>query len=600
MILSDQRVRKIVESYFDQELHPRLIEQLETRVVIGGEWLFKEGDAGDSLYFLVRGRLQAWIGANSDDPESQARLLSDIVPGESVGEVGLISGEPRSAGIQAIRDSLLIRIDRASFENLAEQHPALVLKLAANVGRMLQKRNSKTSPSSRSLKTITLLPLNGSQQVSKYCDEFTSELSKQASMLMVSQDELTELGAPVTGLQVNQELPERLRHWLSDQEDQHDYVLYRCPPGDSPWTQFAIRQSDIVLMVADAEDDSASVVWEPQGRTSSNTSVGRRALILLQNDRFAISNTADWLKGRQLNFHLHMEKGREQDVQRAVRVVTGTATGLVMGGGAARGLAALGVFKALVEAGIEIDWVGGTSIGSIMAGGVATGWTAELAITNARKSFKDGKPFSDFTIPVISMLRGNRMKRLLKTHLDYQIEDLYLPYYCVSANLGRGIKNIHEQGSLVDAIRASAAMPGVFPPAVVDGELAIDGSVLDNLPVDIMQQKPVGRVIAVDFTAPVPSQLDYAEMPSPWAILRGRWFPFARRYRIPGLTSILLKSTEAGTQEEVRRHGAMADLLINPQVRRFGMTDVKSFDQIVQAGYERACELLKNWPDEKQ
>ena len=88
-------------------------------------------------------------------------------------------------------------------------------------------------------------------------------------------------------------------------------------------------------------------------------------------------------------------------------------------------------------------------------------------------------------------------------------------------------------------------------------------------------------------------------MPSPWAILRGRWFPFARRYRVPGLTSTLLKSTEAGTQEEVRRHGAMADLLIDPQVRRFGMTDVKSFDQIVQAGYERAFELLKNWPDKK-
>ena len=600
MNLSDQSVRKIVESYFDQELPPRLLEQLETRVLIAGEWLFKEGDAGDSLYFLVRGRLQAWIGANTQDPGSQTRLLNEIVPGESVGEVGLISGEPRSAGIQAIRDSLLIRIDRTGFEKLAEQHPALVIKLAANVGRMLQKSNSKALPSSRSLKTITLLPLTGSKQISRYCDEFTSELSKHASMLMVTQDTLAELGAPVASVEANQELPEALRHWLSDQEDEHAYVLYRCPPGDSPWSQFAIRQSDIVLMVADAEDDPASVAWEPEGRTSSNTSVGRRALILLQKDRFAISNTAGWLEGKQLNFHLHMEKGREQDVQRAVRIVTGTATGLVVGGGAARGLAALGVFKALVEAGIEIDWLGGTSVGSIMAAGVATGWTPELAIANSRESFKDGKPFGDFTIPVISLLRGNRMKRLLKTHLDYKIEDLYLPYYCVSTNLGRGTKNIHEQGSLVNAILASAAMPGILPPAVVDGELAIDGAVIDNLPVDLMQQKPVGTIIAVDFSAPVPARVDYTEMPSPWAILRGRWFPFARRYRVPGLTSTLLKSTEAGTQEEVRRHGALADLLIDPQVRRFGMTDVKSFDHIVQAGYERAFELLKNWPDKKQ
>ncbi|MCP4045249.1 MAG: hypothetical protein GY732_04580 [Gammaproteobacteria bacterium] len=188
------------------------------------------------------------------------------------------------------------------------------------------------------------------------------------------------------------------------------------------------------------------------------------------------------------------------------------------------------------------------------------------------------------------------MKRLLHQYLDYQIEDLALSYFCISTNLGRGIKNIHEEGSLVNAIRASAAMPGVLPPAVVNGELAVDGAVLNNLPVDIMRQKPVGQIIAIDFATPVPSKVDYEETPSPWAILRGRWLPFSRRYRIPGLSSIILKSTEAGTQEQVRRNGAMADLLIDPQVRRFGMTDVKSFEAIVQAGYDRARELLKNWP----
>jgi len=185
---------------------------------------------------------------------------------------------------------------------------------------------------------------------------------------------------------------------------------------------------------------------------------------------------------------------------------------------------------------------------------------------------------------------------LLKVQLDYQIENLSLPYYCVSTNLGRGTKNIHESGSLVDAIRASAAMPGILPPVVVEQELAVDGAILDNLPVDIMQQKPVGRIIAVDFSAPIPDKVSYAETPSPWAVLRGRWLPFARRYRVPGLTAIMLKSTETGTLEEVRRLGAMADLLIDPQVRQFGMTDVKSFDQIVEAGYQRACELLENWP----
>jgi NTE family protein len=591
---TDQKIRKIVESYFDQELHPRLLEQLETQVLKGGEWLFREGDAGDSLYFLVRGRLQVWTGVDSPDPLTKPYLLGEVVPGDSVGEVGLISDKPRMAGIQAIRDSLLIRIGHSGFQSLTEQHPALLMKLATNVGNLLQSRSS--APVSRSLKTIALLPLTKNANISSYCDAFVKELSADSSVLMVSPDRLSELDAPIRQLADDGTLPDGLRHWLSDQEDENDFVLYRCPPGDSPWTRFAIRQSDIVLMVADAGDDPAAVLWEPEENTANIVSVGRKALILLQSDRLNISHTRRWLQGRQLNFHLHMERGRKQDVQRAVRMVTGKATGLVIGGGAARGLAALGVFKALVEAGIDIDWVGGTSIGAIMAGVVAAGLDPEQAINNARLSFKTGKPFGDFTFPVISLLRGNRMKRLLYQYLDYQIEDLALPYFCVSTNLGRGVKNIHEQGSLVNAIRASAAMPGVFPPAVVNGELAVDGAVLNNLPVDIMQQKPVGRTIAIDFTAPVPSKVDYTETPSPWSILGGQWLPFMRRYRVPGLSSIILKSTEAGTQDQARRNGAMADLLIDPQVRRFGMTDVKSFEHIVQAGYERTRELLKNWP----
>ncbi|MCP4047548.1 MAG: cyclic nucleotide-binding domain-containing protein, partial [Gammaproteobacteria bacterium] len=413
---SDQKIREIVESYFDQEIQPRLLDQLETLPLKGGEWLFREGDAGDSLYFLVRGRMQVWAGVNSPDSERKPQLLGEVVPGESVGEVGLISDKPRMAGIQAIRDSLLIRIGRTDFQRLAEQHPALLMKLTTHVGNLLQSRAS--APVSRSLKTITLLPLTQNETVSDYCYEFSKELSADSSVLMVSPDRLTELKAPVKQLAHDGNVPDGLRHWLSDQEDENDFVLYRCSPGDSPWTRFAIRQSDIVLMVADSGDDPAKVLWEPEEDTANITASGRKALILLQDDRLNISNTSCWLEGRQLNFHLHMEKGRKQDVQRAVRVVTGKATGLVIGGGAARGLAAVGVFKALVEAGMDIDWVGGTSIGSIMAGAIATGLEPDQAIENCRLSFKVGKPFGDFTFPLISLLRGNRMKRLLHQYLD--------------------------------------------------------------------------------------------------------------------------------------------------------------------------------------
>ncbi len=194
MNIADHKVRSIIESYFEQELHPQLLEQLETRVLHGGDWLFRQGDAGDSLYFLVRGRLQVWIEAEGAD--GQPRLLGEVVPGESVGEVGLISGEPRSASIQAIRDSLLIRINRRSFENLAERHPALVMKLAGNVAKMLQRQTTATARGTCPLKTIVLLPLSNDPKIIQFCDEFAQQFVEQASVVQVSPENLPALDAP--------------------------------------------------------------------------------------------------------------------------------------------------------------------------------------------------------------------------------------------------------------------------------------------------------------------------------------------------------------------------------------------------------------------
>ena len=89
--------------------------------------------------------------------------------------------------------------------------------------------------------------------------------------------------------------------------------------------------------------------------------------------------------------------------------------------------------------------------------------------------------------------------------------------------------------------------------------------------------------------------VDYASMPPPWAIFRGRYLPFARRYRVPSLANIMLKATLLGTIERVREQGKLADILLNPPVRQFGMTEVKSFEKIVQAGYDHAKTELGAW-----
>ena len=187
------------------------------------------------------------------------------------------------------------------------------------------------------------------------------------------------------------------------------------------------------------------------------------------------------------------------------------------------------------------------------------------------------------------------MERILKREFEGSIEDLPLPFFCISCNLDSGKLNVHETGSLAQAIRASAALPGVFPPAVINEQLTVDGSVINNLPVDVMLQKPVGKIIAVDVSSQKQYKVPYDKVPSAWTILVARLLPGVKKHRVPGLTTILLKATELGSMARVREAAEKADLLLNPPVRRFGMTQVDAFDQIAQTSYEYAKLELEAW-----
>jgi len=588
----DKKTHHILESYFDQKLQPQLLEQMEVCELSGGEWLFHQGDPGNSLYFLIRGRLQAWLEVS--DTNESPQMLGEMLPGESVGEVGLITGEVRSASMKAVRDSRLIRINSQVFEILVQNYPDLVLKIAKNVANLLQRRTNSSTSVTNSMKTISITAFTSSKKIEQFCQDFKQQFDTQSSIVLVSPESLSELGAPGEDFGQDVELSIELKNWISDLEDQYEYVIFQCQAKDNSWSRFVERQSDIMLLVADAKDNPEDIDWNSKPDFCQGTDNGRQVLFLLQKDRLKIQNTQTWLKGRNYNFHLHIQSGLANDIQRAVRIICGKSIGLVFSGGAARALAGFGVYKALHEANIEIDWVGGTSLGAVVASVVATGWPIDKAMQNARDAFLLRNPFGDITFPTISLLRGNKLKRSMEEFLDFQIEDLPIPFYCVSTNLGRGVKNIHEADSLVSALRASTALPGVFPPLVVNNELAVDGALLDNLPIDIMQQKPISKIIAADFSTTSTKKVDYTEVPSPWAILKGRWLPFTKKHRVPKLASIIMKATETATLEQIRKHGEMADLLINPDLQRFGMTEIKSFDKIVQAGYEHTVELLKS------
>lgn len=188
------------------------------------------------------------------------------------------------------------------------------------------------------------------------------------------------------------------------------------------------------------------------------------------------------------------------------------------------------------------------------------------------------------------------MQRLSEQYFPANIEDLPIPFFGISSDLGMATVNVHERGPVWESTCASAALPGIMPPWVFEQNLTVDGCILNNLPVDVMQQKPVRWIVAVDLSSPAKHfRVDYSTVPSPWEVIRGRLPLGRRRRRVLDIASTMLKAMEMGSQSRVAELGARADLLLRPPVQQFNILEVDQYDRVVDAGYRYGKKQIGEW-----
>lgn len=306
--------------------------------------------------------------------------------------------------------------------------------------------------------------------------------------------------------------------------------------------------------------------------------------------------TRRWLACRTVTEHHHIRTGVGEDFERLARIVTGNSIGLVLGGGGARGFSQIGVVRALREAGIPIDRVGGTSIGSVISAQVASNMSIDAMYEMNRRLWVEGKPLSDYTFPAMSIVRGRKPHNLLRTELaEIEIEDLPINYFCVSTNLSDSELVLHDSGPLWSAVRASGSLPGAGPPLFWGGKILVDGGVLNNLPGDIMRDRFGGIVIAVDVARArainIPDTID--DVPSGWQILWRRINPFSEPLPVPTLFEILYRTATLSSVRLARRTAAQADVVIAPPVADYTIVDFAKIDEIIASGYSHAVEVLR-------
>jgi NTE family protein len=511
-----------------------------------GHLLFEAGSDPDGVYLLASGRL----GIKTP---TRTGLIAEIEVGELVGEAGWLLGTPRSATVIALRDSELLLVPNAELDRIAARSTQFSLALARLCARRLRHSNAFGYKPKRA-HIFAIVPNSIEVDAADFAARLVDELGKSGRTELVWDARATT----------------HTSTWFNQIEQLNDYVVYVANWVASGWTRQCCRQADVILMAAPAQGRIDA--W-PAGIAEAAAARGARVeLALLHAGKIQPGAAAPWLKTLAVTQHHHIAE--PADYGRLARLLMRRGVGLVLSGGGARGFAHLGLIRALREAHVPLDFLGGASIGSIIAAGVAMGWSDAEMQQRYRRSFVDTNPVNDYTLPLLALTRGKKVSRLLEREYgDARIEDLRLPYFCVSANLTTGRLYEHRTGSVAHALRASVAIPGVMPPVFQEDGVLVDGAAINNLPVDVMQGHTPGFVIGCD----VGADRTFGE----------------RRVNI---IQVLMHAGMVNSTASERAQRELADVLLKPPLPNIDLLNWQAFDRAIQAGYDYARMALDELP----
>jgi NTE family protein len=585
--LSQANKRKTLLNLFG-ELEEDLIEQIlesgPTLEIESGHFLFHQGELDNSLYIVLSGRFRAL----AQQEDGLLHALGDIGEGEPIGEFALFMAEPRSASVVAIRKSIVLELTENQYLSIVTRHPSFSSKVARFVVNRL-KRNVLQQHLETSAKNIAVINLQPDYDITAYTDSIKLQFeSLQVSIQILDHESPANLG------QLS----------MYDTLESHEGLNFLvCSEADLDWSRQCILYADLVVIAADFYAPREIFPIEKHLNLYSNNILNKKIYLLLLHSENAIfpKNTNRWFVDRKIDLHIHYRKNHGPDIRRFSRILANKAIGLVLGGGGAKGFAHLGVVKALYEEGVEIDFLGGTSAGALYGLTAAyCDFDKEKIDFYSKDSAQSKLTSNDFNIPFISIMSGKKMNNYLKKMLgDTFLEDFWVGSYCVSTNYSNASPRIHDRGLASKQIQASIAIPGIYPPVVIDHQLHVDGGVVDNLPIETMYNYPVSHIIAISLTQLKIQPVDFDETPSPasmlWSKITGK-----KKYRLPGITSILVNSLTLNSRQKQEMRKSGVAIYVEMDLKGIGMMDDTKWKEIVQKGHDQMKEALGKVPESEK
>ncbi|XP_072563890.1 patatin-like phospholipase domain-containing protein 7 isoform X1 [Paramormyrops kingsleyae] len=645
---------------------------LDWMAVEAGRALYRQDDKSNCTFIVLSGRLRSVIMKESGKKE----LIGEYGRGDLIGVVETLTHQNRATTVHAVRDSELAKFPEGALSSIKRRYPQVVTRLIHLLGQKILGNLQRVSgplaahglalhpplsqwdtvnPASN-LCTVSVLPVSEDVPLAAFSLELQHALGAIGPTLLLTSDIIMQrLGT--TALDSAHEY--RLSSWLGHQEDIHRIVLYQSDGSLTAWTQRCIRQADCIVIVGLGEQEP--MVGELERMLEGSAVRAQKHLVLLhREDGPPPQGTADWLNMRSwISRHLHLScprrlfsrrslpKLREMyqrlsqkppdqhsDFSRLARVLTGNGIALVFGGGGARGCSHVGVLRALTEAGIPVDMVGGTSVGSLMGALYAEDRSSNRMRLRAREWAMEMtsvfKKVLDLTYPVTSMFSGAAFNSSISSVLkDKQIEDLWIPYFNITTDITASSMRVHTDGeppfpsclcccllpsswhaqltpqacplagSLWRYIRASMSLSGYLPPLCdpKDGHLLMDGGYINNLPADVARSMGSKVVIAVDVGNQDETHLtNYGDSLSGWWLLWKRLNPMAEKVKVLDMAEIQTRLAYVCCVQhlEAMKSSEYCEY-IRPPIDRYGTLEFGKFDEIAEVGYQHGKTVFDVW-----
>jgi NTE family protein len=595
-----------------------------------GDFICREGEEGHTFHIILDGELEVIAGQGDT-----TRVLAILKKGDFFGEMALLQGGKRTASVVAARRAQLVTLDRTSFNSLFLKNPkaleyftrVLCKRVAdANKGDVVRKSTMTISVGS------TRENLHGKTMLSKALAAVMHDITGVDILLVhVSADEsgpqaelaeilaggkgssgdaidraiktvhdgVSILDVPArSGLDKNY-YAERASNLISRFSERFPFIIFDMNVEPRGIMEAMDMFSDVYIEMVDTaqpptkKDEAAGKkmkhfrVVNRFNPTSASLPVSHCEPFIMPRDGALTNGTAtDYIRKNP-------RSPAGLTVHRLARKILGATVGVALGGGAAFGIAHLGVLQVLEKYGIPVDLVAGCSQGSIIGVGYAAGVTTQQMIEIALQlgKAKNSLLAVDLTITRPGLLAGDRFVKIFEPLLGNKtvFEDLVMPCMTVATDIESGERVAIGSGLLTTAFRASASVPMVFAPVKRGDTVLVDGGVSDPVPAEVVNAMGADLCIAVNVVPPLKRGVENAVSKMVKQINRFNPMSYlGGASGMPTMFDIIMNSMQVLQYELGNFKAISADVLINPELSDFTWVEYYRSDELIQRGVEAA------------